>query len=70
MSTKLGAIQIVCAGAGYTGIEKRAEHKDREVIWSIAARRSTYKLLSKRSLLGRVTRQIEKAKAQTRAKQG
>lgn len=34
----------------------------------IAARRSTYKSLGKRSLLGRVIRQIEKVKAQTRAK--
>lgn len=51
---------VVCADAGYTGVEKRPEHAGRKVIWQIAARRSTYKQLSKRK--------IEKAKAQVRAK--
>ena len=37
--------------AGYTGVEKRPEHEGREVIWQIAARRSTYKKLDKRSAL-------------------
>ena len=63
-----GEESYICADAGYTGVEKRAEHAGREVIWSVAARRSTYKPLGKRSLLGRVIRQIERAKAQTRAK--
>jgi len=58
----------VRAGAGYTGVEKRPEHEDREVIWQIAARRSTYKKLSKRSALYKAKRKIEKAKAQVRAK--
>ncbi|MBP5057160.1 transposase, partial [Pseudomonas chlororaphis] len=53
---------------GYTGVEKRAEHEGRQVIWQIAARRSTYKRLSKRSVLYKAKRQIEKVKAQTRAK--
>jgi IS5 family transposase len=34
---------MVGADAGYTGVEKRTEHDGREVIWQIAARRSTYK---------------------------
>lgn len=63
-----GEESYVCADAGYAGVEKRAEHEGREVIWSVAARRSTCKPLGKRSLLGRMIRQIEKAKAQTRAK--
>ncbi|MBP5142992.1 transposase, partial [Pseudomonas chlororaphis] len=49
-------------------VEKRAEHEGRQVIWQIAARRSTYKRLSKRSVLYKAKRQIEKVKAQTRAK--
>ena len=38
-----GEENVVCADAGYTGVEKRAEHDGREVIWQVAARRSTYK---------------------------
>lgn len=37
------------------------------VIWQIAARRSTYKHLSKRSALDKTKRKIEKAKPQERA---
>ncbi|MCK6839747.1 transposase, partial [Enterobacter asburiae] len=58
----------VCADDGYTGVEKRSEHADREVIWQVAARRSTYKMLDKRSALYKAKRKIEKAKAQVRAK--
>ena len=54
--------------AGYTGVEKRPEHEGREVIWQIAARRSTYRKQSKRSVLYKAKRKIEKAKAQVRAK--
>lgn len=46
-----GDENVVCADAGYTGVEKRPEHEGRPVIWQIAARRSTYKHLSKRSVL-------------------
>ncbi|MDZ7888076.1 MAG: IS5 family transposase [Pseudomonas sp.] len=63
-----GEESVVCADAGYTGVEKRAEHAGRDVIWQVAARRSTYKKYGKRSLLYRTKRRIEKAKAQTRAK--
>ena len=63
-----GEENVVCADAGYTGVEKRAEHEGRQVIWQIAARRSTYKQLSKRSALYKAKRKIEKAKAQVRAK--
>lgn len=59
---------VVCADAGYTGAEKREEHAGREVIWQIAARRSTYKKHGKRSALYKAIRKIEKAKAQVRAK--
>ena len=46
-----GEENMVGADAGYTGVEKRPEHEGREVIWQIAARRSTYKKLDKRSAL-------------------
>ncbi|MNC10158.1 Transposase DDE domain protein [compost metagenome] len=59
---------MVCADAGYTGVEKRPEHEGRQVIWQIAARRSTYQKLGKRSVLYKAKRKIEKAKAQVRAK--
>lgn len=63
-----GNENVVCADAGYTGVEKRPEHAGREVIWQVAARRSTYKKLDKRSALYKAMRKIEKAKAQVRAK--
>ncbi|KPX99877.1 MULTISPECIES: IS5 family transposase [Pseudomonas syringae group] len=63
-----GEENAVYADAGYTGVDKRDEHADRPVIWQIAARRSTYSTLSKRSLIYRGKRRIERAKAQTRAK--
>ena len=44
-----GEENAVYADAGYTGVEKRDEHENREVIWQIAARRSTYSRLNKRS---------------------
>ncbi|HFH4386586.1 TPA: IS5 family transposase, partial [Pseudomonas aeruginosa] len=63
-----GEENMIGADAGYTGVERRPEHEGREVIWQIAARRSTYKKLSKRSALYKAKRKIEKAKAQVRAK--
>ena len=63
-----GEENVICADAGYTGVEKRAEHDGREVIWQVAARRSTYKKLGKSSLLYKAKRKIEKTKAQVRAK--
>ena len=63
-----GEENLVSGDAGYTGVEKRAEHAGRPVIWQIAARRSTYQQLSKRSPPYKAKRKIEKAKAQVRAK--
>lgn len=63
-----GAENVVYAVEGYTGVEKRPEHEGRPVIWQIAARRSTYKHLGKRSALYKAKRKIEKTKAQARAK--
>ncbi|MHB0853188.1 IS5 family transposase [Stutzerimonas nitrititolerans] len=63
-----GVENVVCADAGYTGVEKRSEHAGREVIWQVAARRSTYRKIGKNSPLYKAKRKIEKAKAQVRAK--
>ncbi|WP_347507273.1 IS5 family transposase [Pseudomonas anguilliseptica] len=63
-----GEENMVGADAGYTDVEKRPEHEGRQVIWQVAARRSTYKKLGKRSALYKAKRKIEKAKAQVRAK--
>lgn len=63
-----GEENVVCADAGYTGVEKRPEHEGRPVIWQIAARRSTYKKHGKHSALYKAIRKVEKAKAQVRAK--
>ncbi|MGU2280011.1 IS5-like element ISAch1 family transposase [Pseudomonas aeruginosa] len=63
-----GDENVVCADAGYTGVEKRSEHEGRAVIWQVAARRSTYKKLGKSSPLYKAKRKVEKAKAQVRAK--
>lgn len=63
-----GDENVVCADAGYTGVQKRTEHDGREVIWQVAARRSTYKKLGERSALYKAIRKIERAKAQVRAK--
>ena len=63
-----GEETYVSGDAGYTGVEKRPEHQDRPMIWSIAARPSSYKKHGKKSLIGRMRRKIEHAKAQVRAK--
>jgi IS5 family transposase len=57
-----GEENLVSGAAGYTGVEKRAEHAGRQVIWQIAVRRSTYRQLSKRSLLYKAKRKIKKAR--------
>ena len=58
----------VSGDAGYTGVDKRPKHQDREMTWSIAARPSRYKKHAKKSLIGRIRSKIEYAKAQVRAK--
>jgi len=63
-----GEETYVCGDAGYTGVDKRPEHQDRKMIWSIAARPSSCKKHGKKSLIGHMRRKIEYAKAQVRAK--
>lgn len=59
-----GEEKRVWGDAGYVGIEKREEHKSRDVKWFIAKRPGKLKLLPK----GSAERQTEKIKAQIRAK--
>lgn len=63
-----GAEHVVCADAGYTSVEKHSEHEGSQVIWQIAARRSTYKKHGRRSALYKAIHNIEKAKTQIRSK--
>lgn len=63
-----GAETYVSGDAGYTGVAKRAEHAERDVIWSIAARPSSYKHHGEGNVLHRVKCKIEYAMAQLRAK--
>ncbi|MNV68878.1 hypothetical protein D3C71_1617520 [compost metagenome] len=49
-------------------MDKRPEHQSRKMIWSIAARPSTYKKHDKKSLIAQVCHKIEYAKVQVRAK--
>ena len=46
-----GAESYVSGDSGYTGAAKRPEHAERDVIWSIAARPSSYKHHGKGSVL-------------------
>ena len=58
----------VFGDAGYTGVDKRLEHQDRKMNLSIVARPSSYKKHVKKSLIGRIRRETEYAKAQVRSK--
>lgn len=62
-----GEESYVSGDAGYTGVDNRPEHQSRKMIWSIAARPSTYKKHGKQSLIAQVRRKIEYTKAQVRA---
>jgi IS5 family transposase len=57
---------LVCTAANVA--DKRPEHQNRKMIWSIAARPSTYRKHGEQSLITQVRRKIEYAKAQMRAK--
>jgi IS5 family transposase len=59
-----GKEKRVWGDAGYTGIEKREEHEDREVDWFIAMRPGKRSVLAKQSPLAAA----EKSKASVRAK--
>ncbi len=62
-----GEEAAVFADAGYTGAEKRAELKDRQVTWYIAARRGQVAALPEGEVKD-LTRRIERLKAQARSR--
>jgi IS5 family transposase len=57
----------VFAGAGYTGVAKRDELKDKNVTWHVAEKRGKLKKMTEGPRKNLVT-QFERAKAQIRAK--
>jgi IS5 family transposase len=60
-----GLEEAVFADAGYTGVEKRPEHAEREVSWNIAIKRGIIKALPKR--LRELAEPMERALSQVRA---
>lgn len=63
-----GDEDYVFADAGYTGIEKRREVKDRELTWYVAQRRGKRKHLKENGgELGKANEAVEKSKAKIRA---
>ena len=63
-----GEEKIVFLDAGYTGVEKREELKDRDIEWVVAEKPSKIKQISEDRPLGRLLRQRETLKARIRAK--
>lgn len=64
-----GEETYVCGDAGYTGTDKRPEHQDRKMTWSIAARPTRYKKHAKKSLIKSMRRKIGYAKVQNSARE-
>ena len=62
-----GEEQVVFLDAGYTGIEKRAEVKEKKVKWLVAMKRGKLKAMPE-DRLKTLTGQLERAKASVRAK--
>jgi len=63
-----GEEKTVYLDAGYTGVEKREELKDRDIDWQVATKRSKLKAIPKESKLGPLLRRLESVKASIRAK--
>ena len=62
-----GEEQVVFLDAGYTGVEKRAEVKEKKVKWLVAMKRGKLKAMPE-DRLKTLTGQLERAKASVRAK--
>lgn len=63
-----GEETTVYLDAGYTGVEKREELKDRDIDWQVATKRSKLKAIPKESQLGPLLRRLESVKASIRSK--
>ncbi|MCM8627220.1 IS5 family transposase [Accumulibacter sp.] len=63
-----GEEKSVYLDAGYTGVEKREDLKDRDIDWPVAAKRSKLKAIPEESKLGPLLRRLESVKASIRSK--
>jgi len=63
-----GEEKVVHLDAGYTGVEKREDLKDRDIDWQVATKRSKLKAIPKESQLGTLLRRLESVKASIRSK--
>lgn len=63
-----GEEKTVHLDAGYTGVEKREELKDREIDWVVATKPGKLKAIPQESPLGQRLRRLESVKASIRAK--
>ncbi len=63
-----GEEKTVYLDAGYTGVEKREELKDRDIDWQVAMKRSKLKAIPQENKLGPLLRQLEPVKASIRSR--
>ena len=63
-----GEEKMVYLDAGYTGVEKREELKDRDIDWQVAMKRGKLKAVPEESVRGRLLHQLESVKASIRSK--
>jgi len=63
-----GDEKTVYLDAGYTGVEKREDLKEREIDWQVAMKRGKLKAMPEDSVLGQLLRQLESVKASIRSK--
>jgi len=63
-----GEEKIVFLDAGYTGVEKREELKERDLDWQVAMKRGKLKAVQEASVLGQLLRKLESLKASIRSK--
>jgi len=63
-----GEEKTVYLDAGYTGVEKREELKDRDIDWQVAMKRGKLKAVPEDSILGQLLRKLESVKASIRSK--
>ena len=63
-----GDEKTVYLDAGYTGVEKREDLKEREIDWQVAMKRGKLKAVPEDRVLGQLLRKLESVKASIRSK--
>ena len=63
-----GDEKTVYLDAGYTGVEKREELKERDIDWQVAMKRGKLKAVPEDRVLGQLLRKLESVKASIRSK--